>query len=147
MAQKGKGKGKGGNGILLLALLLIMVAGGGWNYHRNLTLEKQQEAQRPFLRYTDADLDSLAQAYRQDIENLERQYKSALDSRTGARDRGLLGERINEYERVRRSNDQLRDATAAVGQREARLAEISAEQRQRGKGSGLMLHLERLTKI
>jgi hypothetical protein len=148
MAGKGTGKG-GGGAMLLLVLLLCAGVGGAWNYQRNLALEEQKKGERPFNGYSDQDLAALAEAYRQEIDAFDRRYRASLQGRTQARDRGLLGERVNEFERVQRSNDRIREATAEVAQREARLADISAEQRYRAQAGSqsLILHLGRLTKI
>jgi hypothetical protein len=145
MAQTGN---KGGL-LLLLVLVLGIGAAGTWNYQRNVELETQEQGARPFQGYSDADLEALAGAYRQEIESLDRRYRTARGKRTPVRDQGLLGERVDEYERVRKSNDQIRDATAEVAQSEARLAEITSEQRYRNRASSqdLMVHLGRLTKI
>jgi len=144
-----KGNGAGGSFLLLLVLMLGIGAAGAWNYQRNLALEEQEKGEQAFKGYSDEDLEALAQAYRQEIEALDRRYSSARRGRTSARDEGLLAERVNEFERVQRSNDQLRNATAELAQREARLAEVTDEQRFRSGAAStqLMLHLGRLTKI
>ncbi|MBW2273514.1 MAG: hypothetical protein JRG96_09605 [Deltaproteobacteria bacterium] len=149
MAGKGKSGGGGGSLLLLLVLVLGVGAAGAWNYQRNLEREKQEQGRRPFQGYSDEDLSALAEAYRAEIDSLDRRYRAARGTRSEVRDQGLLGERVREFERIRTSNEKIREATAEVAQREARLAEVTSEQGYRDQASSqsLMLHVGRLTKI
>lgn len=132
---------------LLLVIVLVAVAAGAWNYRRNLAAEQAERAQRPLAGYATADLESLAEAYRAEVDQLASRYDSARGQRVDAADRGFFGEQIDEYERVRRQSDRRRDAGADLGQTEAALRDVEVELRARGSegGSAWSLHLRRLT--
>lgn len=148
--RSGKG-GKGGSVTLLLMILAIAGCLGAWNYHRNLELELAQregEGARPFQGYSDEALEQLAAAYGEQADILERKYKASLERRTGVRDTdGLLAEKVEEFERVRKIGDSIRDATSEVADSEARLRQIRDEQAWRHNQNQWWLHLKRLTSI
>ena len=132
----------------MLILLVLLCGGGAYNYHRNMAAEQSQQGPRPFGGYDSAALEQLASAYQKEIESYERIYQEARLNRATARETALLGDAVRELERVQRSGRKVREATALVAEREARLREIRVEQKMREREQGgIALHLERLTGI
>ena len=148
MAKK-KSKKKSSGGGLFLIIVLVLVAGlGGWNYNRNLHLESSQSSNRPFMGYSDGDLEQLAKAYEGEAAILERNYKASLAKRDGVRtSEGLISDKIEEFERVRDIGNQIRIATAESAERDARIREIHDEQAWRRNEGQAKLHLKRLTSL
>ena len=60
---------------------------------------------------------------------------------------GLIGEKIEEFERVQKIGDSIRVATSKVADSEARLRQIRDEQAWRKNEKEWSLHLRRLTRI
>jgi hypothetical protein len=136
---------------LLLVLVLALVAGGGWNYYRNWQNEAvaKDSQPRPFADYAEADLKQLADGYQAEIDAWERRNSAAQRVRVEAQDRGTVEKNIGEFARVREASDRVRDIHTEIGQRQARLREIRAEQRRRSRdvAVGLDLHIKRLTTL
>jgi hypothetical protein len=143
MASEG---GKGGTRLLLLVLLGALAGGGAWNYQRNL---KQEESiPRPWKGYETAELQALAQAYRQEIEQYSGQWESARGERRQAADGGGVGDRAKEFDRVQSHGQAVRGLKTQLADREVVLGQIDEELRLRsGMAKGLALHLRRLTEI
>jgi hypothetical protein len=122
----------GGQRTLLLLLLLGLVAGfGGWNYRRNLAAD--EALPRPFRSYSDADLATLAGAYREELDGYQRRLAAA-----GGRVQQVSGEQpldaqVREFERVQQRSRQLRELGARVAELEASLGEIGRERGLRGR--------------
>ena len=137
--------------VLVVLALLIVVGGavGGWNYHRNWSSEQEDSQPRPFMGYSDADLEALASAYQAEIDA----YQAKTDTHTARRvdvktAKGSIAENIDEFERIHRQSSKIRDMVTLVAEREARIREIREEQRMRGgRATGLALHVERLTRF
>lgn len=121
-------------GVLVLVLLGIgvLAAAGGWNYQRNVEAEQQAAAARPMHGYSTADLEALADAYRQEISVHAARYASQKTKRAEARDRAYFDEQVHEFENVQKHSSQVREAGAELSVREADLARIEAELRARG---------------
>jgi hypothetical protein len=147
----GKRKSKEGGesrALVLLALIALMMCAGGWNYHRNLSLEADDGGVRSFKGYSDEALEQLAEAYAEEADALRRRYESAMARRQGTQHKnGLLGEKVKEFERVRRDGDKIRAVNAMVAEKEARLRDIREEQGLRRNTSEYNVHLRRLTSI
>lgn len=143
------GAGKSGSNAMLSLLLLVIAGGaGGYNYHRNLQAEIEEEGPRRFEQYSDADLETLAAAYQAEIDQYQQLADSARAKPTTVRDRGLISDRVREFERVQATGDRQRDLRGQVYERQGQLAEIQREQQLREPGTqGLALHLKRLLTI
>lgn len=132
----------------LLLLLVAILALGGFNYIRNARKERaggDSGTARGFSRYSAPELEQLQDAYRSELADYERRYASGVQHRQASADHGMLAERLDEFERVQRSNEALRAVNTEVAQRQARLREIDAELVQRrSRAQGWKLHLERL---
>jgi hypothetical protein len=114
---------------MLLALVVAIAGAGAWNYHRNVSAEAR--AFRPYRGLGDAELAQLADAYRSEAKQLDQRYQAARTHRSSAQDRGLLGEQVDEFERVQRASAGIRKIGAALSEREAALRDLEAEQKQR----------------
>ena len=129
---------------VLLLVLVGLVGGGAYNYQRNLKAEQEREAKRPLHGYAKADLEKLAAAYRAEIAKLEARYQAAKGGRTGVRNHELLGEQVNEFERVAKESDAVREVGAVVSEREAALKDVENELRQRTDADPMQVFLRRL---
>ncbi len=149
MARRRKKKDRRQSNILIvLAMLAVLMCAGAWNYQRNLALEEKSQGVRAFKGYDDEALEMMAKAYAEEAESLRRRYESALARRKGTRDRsGLIMEKVEEFDRVRRDGDRIRAVNALVAEREARLRDIRTEQSHRQKQQDFDLHVRRLTKL
>lgn len=113
--------------VVLLAILLGLIGLGAWNYRRNLAAEQARNATRPLIGYSDADLEALAEAYRQEVAQMGKRYEGARAGRTTAEDRGFFGSQIQEYERVRKASSAVRGLGAKLSEKEAGLAQVETE--------------------
>lgn len=129
----------------LLLLLVALVAAGAWNHHRNV--EREAQVPRPHASLSDADLEALLDAYRGELEALRR--RSAGEApRAPAREKGLLGDAVAEFERVQRGARRERDLRGAIREREAAVEQLEAEQARRaGEADRVRLFLRRLLTI
>jgi hypothetical protein len=130
---------------VLLALLVGLIGGGAYNYQRNLRAEQAAQAKRPLHGYSEADLRSLAAAYHKEVEKLSARYAAARSSRGGVRDHQLLGDQVNEYERVRKGSESEREMGAVLSEREAALKDVERElQARQGQGDAMQVFMRRL---
>ena len=142
MARKRK-KGKGGRLGTLLFLLLLLVGLGAWNYQRNLEAESARP--RPYTAYSDEQLVQLLAAYEGQAEQLEKRYDAASSVRSASRDVRLLGEAVDQFDRIQRSSRAVRELGAQLSQEEASLRAIREEQALRARpGGGAMTFLARV---
>lgn len=140
-------EGGAGRQLLLVLVLLALVGGAGaWNYDRNLKAE--EALPRPWKGYSDADLQSMADAYRQEVEQYSKRWNTARGERTQARDRGLVGDAAREFERVQERGRRVRELKSEMAERQVALEEIQEEMGLREKlGAGWELHWRRLTSL
>lgn len=129
-----------------LALLIVLLAGlcgyGAWNYQRNL--EAEAAIPRPYKGYSDAQLAQLETAYEQQVDALNARYASAADRRGGVRDTQFLGEAADEFARVQRRSQSIRELGSRASQEQASLDAIRGEKAVRAQlGSGMTLFLRR----
>jgi hypothetical protein len=130
---------------VLLLLLVVLAGAGAFNYQRNLKAEQAQEAKRPLHGYAKADLEKLQAAYQQEVKRLEARYQAAKGSRSGVRDHELLGDQANEFARVTKESDGVREIGALLSEREAALREVQSELSQRTNADAAQIFLRRLT--
>lgn len=138
-----------GNTVLALAAVLtLLVCAGGMNYVRNLQADQASEQTRPFHGYEQDDLLALKAAYEAEAAQLDARY---LAQRAGRRRTGrnvMMDEAVADFERVREHTTELRETTAEVAEREARIRDIDRELAARAEiGEGWDAHLRRLTRF
>ena len=137
-----KKKSGGSNTLLLLFLLGLLCGYGAWNYQRNV--EAEAAMPRPYKGYSDAQLDQLLAAYEGQVEQLDRRYQAAAKSRAGVRDANLLGDAVDEFQRVQRSSRVVRELGSQVSQEQASLKAVREEKAVRARvGSGVTAFLRR----
>jgi len=130
----------------VLVLLLVLGGAGAWNYQRNLAAE--EALPRPWKGYASEDLEALQGAYGQEIEQYSKKWDAARRQRVQARDRDLVGDAAQEFERVQGQAQRVRELGRELAEREAALEEIQEELRLRKQlGSGWKLHWRRLTAL
>jgi hypothetical protein len=136
----------GGKFKLLLGVLVVLMGLGAFNYYRNWKGEEAEQGPRPLASYDDVGLTQLADAYRAEIEVLQRRQDAARGQGNAARGTEFIGEGVREFERVQRSSQRVRGLTGELAEREARLRDIEDElaHRQRIETQGWQLHLARL---
>jgi hypothetical protein len=128
----------------LLLLLVGLVGAGAYNYQRNLKAEQAREAKRPLHGYAKADLEKLAAAYRQEVAKQSARYQAAKGTRSGVRNHELLGAQVNEFERVAKESDAVREIGAVLSEREAALKDVENELQQRTDLDPTQVFLRRL---
>jgi hypothetical protein len=137
-----------GKAMPALLALVVLLGVGGYNYHRNWSVEQVELTHRPFRSYAMDDLTSLQSAYEAEASEYERRYSSQDRARYRASGEGLMAERVQEFERIKRNSESLRALGGEVATREAQIAEIKREIDYRlAMGAGLQIHLRRLTTI
>ncbi len=141
------GSGGAGKTLLLLLVLLAIVGGAGaWNYQRNL--EKEATIPRPWRGYSDADLHSMAEAYRSEVKQYSKAWEQARTQRASAAGTGHVDDRAREFDRVYAQGRKVRDLKSGLAEREVVLAELDEEQRLRAaEADRWALHLRRLTTL
>ena len=117
--------GGGGKAKILVVLLAVMVGGGSWNYQRNLAAEAADP--RPYKSYSIEQLDQLLAAYEEEAGALNQRYEMASGQRTRSRDTQLLGEAVDEFQRVQRSSRAVRDLGSRLSQEMASVQAIRKE--------------------
>jgi hypothetical protein len=128
--------------VPLLLLLLLLCGYGVWNYQRNL--EAEAAMPRPYKGYTDEQLDQLAGAYQGQVDALNERYDAASGKRSDVRDAQLLGDAVDEFQRVQRKSRAVRELGARASQEQASLQAIQDERAIRAKlGSGWTAFLRR----
>jgi hypothetical protein len=133
---------------LLLLLVLLVAAAGAWNYHRNWTREKAEEKPRLYKSFSDTDLAKLEEGYRLEIAKFNQHYGSQRARRVVVQDRGLIGDQIDEFERVQRAAKRSRQLTGSGAELQVQLDQIAEERRIRSqRAPALMGHLKRLVRI
>lgn len=137
-----------GSAMPVLLLLVLLIGLGGYNYHRNWKAE-QNTGPRPFQGYEIEDLGQLRDAYDAEVAEYEQHYSAQQQKRYRAKgSKALMGERVDEFERIQHNSERLRDLGTQVAEREARLREIEKELDYRiALDTGFALHLKRLTSI
>ena len=109
-----------------LILLVILGAAGGWNYHRNTQIDNA--VLRPYRNYADEDLQQLISAYRSEVEVQMERYRNDPSAKTvSVRDAGLLGDQIEEFERVQRASKQRQESAYRVTENQILAEQIAKE--------------------
>jgi hypothetical protein len=117
-----KSSGAGGP---LLVLLLILCGAMGWNYKRNTDAESTLA--RPYRGYSDNELEQLKTAQQSDADARHAVYRAG-SRRVTIQNRGLLGDRVDEFERVQKASAQHRERSHRVSESQAAISLIEAEQ-------------------
>ena len=111
----------------ILILLVILGAAGGWNYHRNALIDNA--VLRPYRNYSDEELHQLISAYRDEVEVQMARYRSDPAAKTvSVRDAGLLGDQIEEFERVQRASKQRQERAYRVTENQILAEQLAKEQ-------------------
>ncbi len=110
-----------------LILLVILGAVGGWNYHRNTQIDNA--VLRPYRNYSDEDLHQLISAYRNEVEvQLVRYRNDPAAKAVAVRAGGLLGDQIEEFERVQRVSKQRQERAYRVTENQILAEQLAKEQ-------------------
>jgi uncharacterized protein HemX len=145
-----RAKRRAGKAMAQMLVLLVLVIGlGGYNYNRNLQKEETQHGPRAFEAYETEDLTALREAYSDEVSRYENRYQ-AQDRKRYRVDgsNGLMGENVDQFERVQRNSGRLRELRADVANREARMRDIDEELGIRvALADGFALHLKRLISL
>ena len=133
-----------GRKVLLLFVLLALAGGfGAWNYQRNVVAERAKP--RPFRSYSDADLDSLTEAYRAEVETYTNRYEARTGRKVSIHEHAHTDQKRREFERVQRISQDTRDLVTQLAQRHEAIEQLDAERRKRVKEKDVvMLFLKRL---
>jgi hypothetical protein len=128
----------------MLLVLLVLAGGlGAWNYQRNVEAERAEL--RPFRSYSDADLESLTEAYRVEVETYTKRYEALTGRKVVINERVHTDQKLHEFERVQRISQNTRDLVTQLAQRHVAIEQLDAERRKRvGERNVVMLFLKRL---
>ncbi len=136
-------KGHGGRNFMLLLLVALLGGAGSWNYQRNVAAEKDQP--RPYMAYSDEQLNQLHAAYEGQVETLSGRYDAVAGQRVRAGKARLLGDAVKEFDRVQRSSRAVREMGSKLSQEQASLGAIEAEKALRARlGGPTMIFLRRV---
>ena len=136
-------QGSGSRALLLFALLALAGGFGAWNYQRNVAAERAKP--RPFRSYSDADLDSLTEAYRAEVETYTNRYEARTGRKVSIHEHAHTDQKLREFERVQRISQDTRDLVTQLAQRHEAIEQLDAERRKRVKEKDVvMLFLKRL---
>jgi hypothetical protein len=140
---------RAGGALIPVLLLLVLLAGAGaWNYNRNLTRERAEEKPRPYKAYSDDDLAQLEEGYRIELAGFNKRFGSQRSRRIEVRNRGLIADQIDEFERVQQAARRSRGFTGEAAALQAQLDRIVEERRTRTELiSGFQVHLKRLVGV
>lgn len=126
----------------LLFLLLLLGGYGAWNYQRNLEAEAQ--VPRPYKSYSDEQLEQLLTAYETQADALDSRYEEIAGRRTRSRDTQLLGDAVDEFQRVQQNSRAVRELGSRVSQEQASVQAIRDEKALRAQmGGPFMTFLQR----
>lgn len=140
-----KSSGKGGQVLVLLILLGILVGGGTWNYRRNLKIEEAEP--RPYRSYSLEQLESLQAAYQKEVDIYTQRYRAASSRTVQIREGGLIGEQVDEFERVQRISQGTRAIADQYAKNQVQLDELMSEiSRRASESDSWKLFLKRATK-
>jgi ribosomal protein L9 len=129
--------------MLLFALLALAGGLGAWNYKQNVEAERAEL--RPFRSYSDADLESLTEAYRAEVETYTKRYEALTGRKVSINERVHTDQKLHEFERVQRISQNTRDIVTQLAQRHVAIEQLDAERRKRvGERNVVMLFLKRL---
>ena len=118
-----------GNLFKLLLLLAILGGAAGWNYQRNAAVEDAQSG--PYGNYSDEDLETLLAAYRDQIDHHTKNYRRVAARNVVVQEQGLLGDKIDEFERVQQISTHRRNMAARVTDNMVSLEQLEAEHKRR----------------
>jgi hypothetical protein len=135
--------GSGAVNSKLVLLLVLLVGAGGWNFYRNTQLETT--AARPFRSYSDADLEQLISGYQGEMAIHSKRYQQVVNNGSvRVKDGGLLGDQVNEFERVQKISQRRRDMADQVAERQIALNQIQAEREKRKADQPMKMIFRRL---
>jgi hypothetical protein len=136
-------QGSGSRALLLFVLLALAGGFGAWNYQRNLAAERAEV--RPFRSYSDADLDSLSEAYRSEVETYTKRYEARTGRKVSINEHAHTDQKLREFERVQRISRDTRDLVTQLAQQYVAIEQLDAERRKRVKErNAFKLFLKRL---
>ena len=121
------GSGRTNQSMAVLVALLIGL--GGWNYYQNRKLENALP--RPYKSYSDAELEQLIPQYQGEVDHQTERYREVASRKVTVRDGSLLGDRVNEFERVQQISQGRREAANRVTDNQIALNQIALEQSKR----------------
>ncbi len=127
-------KGGGGKSFMLLVLVALLGGAGSWNYQRNVEAENAKP--RPYGAYSDEQLDQLLAAYGGQVEALSGRYDAAAGKRARSGEVQLLGDAVEQFNRVQRSSRARRDLGSKLSQEQASLGAIEGERALRARLGG-----------
>ena len=126
-------------GKFLLIVLVLGVAlgiGGYTNYERNAHLDEELR-DRPYAGYSDADLDSLTNAYEGEMSGLQARLGKAAGDNTRVMDGYAPADfdgKVKAFEQFQRKNNAYRDTNRKRLGHQVELENLQKEQRIRSEG-------------
>jgi hypothetical protein len=122
-----RGSSEGRGPVVLV--LVILVAAGGWNFVRNTRIENAEV--RFYRGYSDTELEELTSVYESEIDQRTAAYRKVADRSIVVQEGALLGERVDEFERVQRISQKRKDMAGKVTDNQISLEQIELEWQKR----------------
>jgi len=113
----------------IVLVLVVLVAAGGWNFIRNTRVDNAE--MRIYRGYSDAELEQLVSGYESEVDERTAAYRQVADRDIVVRDRAMLGDQVDEFERVQRLSQRRKDVAGQVTDNQISLEQIEIEQRKR----------------
>jgi hypothetical protein len=136
-------QGSGSRALLLFVLLALAGGFGAWNYQRNVAAERAEP--RPFRSYSDADLDSLTEAYRAEVDIYTKRYEARTGRKVSINEHVHTDQKLREFARVQRISQGTRDLASQLAKRHVAIEQLDAERRKRAEERNVVkLFLKRL---
>ncbi len=124
--------------FLLFTLLAVLAGAGAWNFQRNLEAERAEP--RPFRGYADAEVATLLDAYRDELETHRRRWEAATGRKVDVQDAGVFEQKLQEFERVQRISRRARDLATQLARTMVTIDRLELEQRKRVEEHQVVRH-------
>jgi uncharacterized small protein (DUF1192 family) len=113
----------------LVLLLVVLAVAGGFNFIRNTHTENAEV--RLYRGYSDAELEELISEYQSEIDQRTKAYRKVADRDIVVRDQSMLGEQVDEFERVQRLSQHRKDMAGEVTDNQISLERLEIERQKR----------------
>ncbi len=134
---------RAGRALLALVALLLVASGGGYNYWQNY--QREEAEPRPYRGYSDADLESLREAYGLERDAADRRF-AAQSGSAAVRSGGFIDEQIDEFERVHRLGREKRRLAGEVAANDSVVEQLDHELSLRARDADVWaVHWRRLS--
>ena len=119
----------GDNKGTLTVLIVLVIGVGGWNFYQNTQLDNA--APRPYRSNSDAEIGQLISQYEAEMGRQTQRYREVSKHKVQIQNRGLLGDQLDEFERVQKISQQRRGVARQVTDNQIALDHLESELQKR----------------